>query len=345
MRVLYLGDQDGMSGYRLAALRRRGEEVVTIDPKVYLPTSSFVYKFHWETGYKFLQRHVETEVLRAVDKDRFDVVWVNKGVSISRRLLERLKERTGGVTVSYNNDDPYGGRDGRAWATFLESIPAYDLMVVPRLVNFWEAKSHGANYVLRCFHEIDSEIQAEPKITEEDRQEPEAKVLFIGTYFMGRDAQLKGLKERGIPLTLRGNSWDKAPEWAELKPIWKAAVHGEAYLKQVRMAKVSLCFLSRGNRDLHTTRSNEIPYAGGLLLAERTPEHQEMYVENEEAMFFDSLDECAEKCNMLLADDALREKVRLAGQRRAIKNNHTTDALFDHVFGFLRQQGLLKHQS
>jgi hypothetical protein len=341
MKVLYLGEQGGMSGYRVAALRRRGAEVVTIDPKEFLPKSHLVYKFHWETGFRFLKNHIEAELLKVVGEQRFDVVWVNKGVSISRQLLLRLKESTRAVTVSYNNDDPYGGRDGRAWATFMEAIPAYDLMVIPRLANFWEAKAHGANHVLRCFHEIDGEIQREPTVSEEDRQELSSEILFVGTYFRGRDAQLKGLIDRGVPLTLRGNSWEKAPRWHELKPAWKPAVHGEGYLKLLRQAKVSLCFLSRGNRDLHTTRSNEIPYAGGLLLAERTPEHQEMYVEGEEAMFFDSLEECAEKCKMLLADDALREKIRLAGQQRAIKNNHTTDALFDHVFGFLRQQSLL----
>ena len=74
--------------------------------------------------------------------------------------------------------------------------------------------------------------------------------------------------------------------------------------------------LSHGNRDLHTTRSVEIPYAGGLLCAERTSEHLEMYREDLEAVFWKDVDECVEKCRRLLADGVLRERIRKAGMQR-----------------------------
>ncbi len=74
--------------------------------------------------------------------------------------------------------------------------------------------------------------------------------------------------------------------------------------------------LSKGNRDLHTTRSVEIPYTGGVLCAERTSEHIELYEEGVEAVFWRDVDKCARQCRCLLDDDAWRELVRSAGMAR-----------------------------
>ena len=92
------------------------------------------------------------------------------------------------------------------------------------------------------------------------------------------------------------------------------------YVAAIRGAKVCLGLLSKGNRDLHTTRSMEIPYAGGVLCAERTTEHLALYREDEEAVFWTTAEECAEKCLGLLGDDQSRERIRLAGMAR-VRNN------------------------
>jgi hypothetical protein len=60
----------------------------------------------------------------------------------------------------------------------------------------------------------------------------------------------------------------------------------------------------------------EIPFCGGLLCAERTPEHLELYQDGVEAVFWDNPEECVAHCSRLLADDILREEIRAAGARR-----------------------------
>lgn len=79
--------------------------------------------------------------------------------------------------------------------------------------------------------------------------------------------------------------------------------------------------LSQGNRDLHTRRSVETTYAGGLLCARRTAIHLDMYTENQEAVFWDDADECIDVCKRLLADNEQRENIRKAGYNkvRALK--------------------------
>jgi len=72
---------------------------------------------------------------------------------------------------------------------------------------------------------------------------------------------------------------------------------------------------------LHKRRSVEIPYAGGLLCAERTTEHLAMYNEGVEAVFWANENECITMCKKLLNDDTLRETIREAGMKRVRLNS------------------------
>jgi spore maturation protein CgeB len=111
----------------------------------------------------------------------------------------------------------------------------------------------------------------------------------------------------GLPLSIWGDRWQKAPEWPALAPHWRGPGQDdpEIYARIIQSAKISLGLLSKGNRDRHTTRSFEIPAIGGLLCAERTDEHCQSYKEGVEAVFWDDAEECIEQCRRLLKDDAL----------------------------------------
>lgn len=97
------------------------------------------------------------------------------------------------------------------------------------------------------------------------------------------------------------------------------------------MLKNLLGLLSKGNRDLHTTRSIEIPFLGGLLCAERTVEHVLLYDDKQEAVFWNDAEECALCCNELLDEEPLRIHIAKKGQARAIKNNHLNEPTVEHI--------------
>lgn len=146
-----------------------------------------------------------------------------------------------------------------------------------------------------------------------------SEVAFVGTWMRGerRDVFLRELRKKGVPISIWGARWQSSPLWSELKDVWRGpALSGRDYVAAIQGAKVCLGMLSKGNRDEHTTRSLEIPYANGLLCAERTPEHETLFKNNEQAVFWRDADECAQKCLELLGNDTRRAHIRMAGAHR-----------------------------
>lgn len=56
---------------------------------------------------------------------------------------------------------------------------------------------------------------------------------------------------------------------------------------------------------------------GGVLVAQRTSEHLEMYRDGVEALFWDDAEECAQQCRRVLDDPDLAARLRVAGMARA----------------------------
>jgi hypothetical protein len=322
--ILYLGEERGTSLHRVNALRRLGHNVTVLWPERLLPqTYGITGRWVWHTGGLFLEGIVRRRILDM--GVRADFVIVDHGELIGPGLVEQLKKKFGPV-INYNGDDPYGGRDGSRWRLFLKSIPAYDMLVVPRKENVGEAAAHGARKVMRVFHSADEVAHAPGPLVESARARWASEVSFVGTWMPERGPLMAELVSHGVPLAIYGDRWDRAPEWKALKRHWRgAALVGADYRDAIKYSRICIGLLSKGNRDLHTQRSMEIPYIGSLLCAERTSEHLELYADGEEAVFWSSVAECAERCMALLANEGARDRIAAAGQRRAVKNGHLNE--------------------
>ena len=144
-------------------------------------------------------------------------------------------------------------------------------------------------------------------------------VSFIGTFIPkeNRDKFLLELASKLVPLAIYGNRWRKSSVFSCLEDSYSGTnLSGEAYSRAISSSAVSLGLLSHRNRDLVTTRTFETPACGGLFCAERTSEHQLLYEEGVEAIFWNNAEECAEKCKSVLADSDLNRRVRSFGNKR-----------------------------
>jgi len=166
-----------------------------------------------------------------------------------------------------------------------------------RRPNVQEAIALGARNVMWVWRAADQVAHAPLTPTPEEWRRYASDVSFVGTYFPERGPFLAELLERGVPLSIYGDHWQRAPEWPRLAAHWRgpASRSDRAYALMVQCSKVSLGLLSKGNRDLHTTRSAEVPHLGALFCAERTPEHEALYRDGKEAVFWWDAAECAKQ--------------------------------------------------
>lgn len=320
MKILFFGDDnpDATSYHRYRALQRIGHDVEIYDPAVSFhgKTSGVLPKVHFRTGYRFVQHAVKSWVRQVITRaNGVDVIWVNGGEYFGPRAVKEIKKLERPV-ILYNNDDPTGNRDGRRFDLLKKSISSYDVCVVMRDINVKEYYDLGAKKVISTTMSYDELIHKPFETSSKTPPGLQSEIAFIGTWMRdeNRDEFLLDLIGRGLPVSIWGNRWEKSKFWHILKKNHRgSALKGRDYVRAVQSAKICIGLLSKGNRDEYTTRSFEIPYAGGLLCAERTTKHLEFYEDGEEAYFWKDAEECARICKELLNDSLSRDRVRAKG--------------------------------
>lgn len=342
MKIVYIGDsqESSTSFHRASALVRLGHDVEIFDPYLnlnVLTKNVIVNKFHYITGYQFLQKKIYDWLIDKFSKvSTIDLIWVDGGELFGPRHLSFLKKIAKKV-VLYNIDDPTGNRDKGRFRSLIKSLIYYDLCVVVRNSTFDEIKQMGGKVLLvsRSYDEVaHKEIDSSTNIPEHFISD----VTFIGTWIKNeqRDLFLLQLLNAGINVKVWGDRWEKAKNWNEIRNIYQGpSLKGEEYVMAIKGAKICLGLLSKGNRDLHTTRSLEIPYAGGLLCAQRTIEHTEMFLDNVEAVFWENIDECIKVCQKLLMDSQLNQKIRVNGKTKVLKLGVGNENVCKHILNSL----------
>ena len=327
LSVLYLGPDSGTSRHRRHAFTRLGHHVEQLDPRRLLPRSPWIDRIEWHLSPKPLAALVQRRIAAALHGGKFDIAFVDGGSLVTADAVRVLRRNCARV-VNFNQDDPFGVRDRVRFSVYRKAVPEYDLVVVVRSPNIEEARQLGARHVLHHLCVSDEVAHAPRPLNPEIRAAWQSEVAFIGSWMPERGPFLAELVERGVPLSIFGPGWHKAPEWPRLQAHHRALYLDEDdYAYAVQCAGVLLGMLSKGNRDEHTTRTMEIPMLGGLLCAERTGVHESLYRDGAEAVFWSTAEECARVCHDLLADEPRRSRIAEAGQRRCMANNHTSESL------------------
>ena len=70
-------------------------------------------------------------------------------------------------------------------------------------------------------------------------------------------------------------------------------------------------------------RSFEIPACGAFMCAERTEEHEELFRDRTEAIFFSDPDELRSQITHYLDDEDARTRIAAAGFRAVTQGKHT----------------------
>jgi len=325
--ILYIGDlwRGSTALHRMEALRENGHWVTAIDtyPDALKAKDKRLYvRGIWKLFGPIDWVHANRALEAAFQKNRFDVLWIDKGLSIRPEVLAEIKDRHPECRIAgYSPDDMYNPANQSR--RFLRGLRYYDIYFTTKSYGVEELRSLGCRRVEFIGNAFEPSVHRPMAVTAEDRERLGGAVGFIGQWEKERGESICYLASRGIEVRVWGYSWEHcrgrpAGLRLENRPVW-----GEEYAKALCAFDINLCFLRKGNRDLQTTRSIEIPACGGFMLAERTEEHQDLFEEGKEAEFFSRDEELADKVQYYLSHEEERIRIARAGRERCLRSGYS----------------------
>lgn len=267
--------------------------------------------------------NLNIRILEKVQSFKPDIVFIVKGNNVYPNTLKRIKQNPNIKLISWSVDDMYAWHNRSYYYT--KGLKYYDVVFTTKSYNIEELKQLEAGKVEFLYQAYSKKYHKPCKNCEEVKYKSE--VLFIGFAEKERFEDLNYLAQNGIKIEIFGSGWNKQEFQNHHKNlnITPKDLLGEDYSNAISCSKVSLCFLRKANRDLHTSRSIEIPACGGFMIAERTDEHKSLFEEEKEAVYFDSKEELFEKVKYYLEHEEARKKIVQAGFEQTRKSDYSYD--------------------
>jgi len=337
MKILYVGpDYPGSNGtcWRDAFIEL-GHDVRTVDDERYYaaPASlpgKVVRKLRGRPAEARL-RAANEMIVKESDRFRPDFTFYIKAYFVYPETLEHTRKT--GPNFAYMNDDMFN--PANQTYLFYEAIRRMDCIFTTKSYNVAEFHAADAPRAVYIPNAYDPKIHYPVRLNQQDGAELGGDVGFLGTYRPERADFLSCIANvrRNLRFNVWGDGWYKMgritnlhrwPRWRNLKPcIRGSALWCEQMGKALQANKISLGLLYHKNRDLHTSRSFEIPACRGFMLGERTEEHRLYFEEDKEAVYFSSIEEMIDKIWFYTSHDSIRERIADAGYKRCMRSAAT----------------------
>jgi glycosyltransferase involved in cell wall biosynthesis len=334
LRILYIGpDYPGSNGtcWRNAFVEL-GHDVRTIDENRYVPPPGGLLA---RARKRFTGRppvdHVQSfnrAIVNSAREFRPALTFYIKAYYVLPETLEETRKH--GLNFAYMNDDMF--RPGVRTFTFFENIKRMDCILTTKSFSVREYLAAGAPAAIYIPNAYDPNIHYPAQPSREEFLRYQGDVAFIGYFSPSKADTLAEAARLGSELRLNvwGGRWgnlSRIDHWPENRR-WRAlsrCIRGPELWcgdmgKAILSNRIILGLLCREVRDLHTSRTFEIPACGGFMLAERTEEHRMYFEEDKEAVYFSSTQELIDKIWFYLAHEDLRDRIAEAGYRRCIES-------------------------
>jgi len=333
-KILFVADLNeyGRSLQRYQTLIDLGYSLKGIStvPIPWRPTidSNFFEKITWRLKLPFDATGANRKIKKELKKEKFDIVWIEKGLTIRPATLKFVKKNYPFIKLASCSEDDMFAKHNRTFF-YDGGLSYYDIVFTTKIYNLEELKSLGARRTKLFLDAYDEKLHRPMELLAEDKNRFSCDVCFMGSFETERAMSMLDLAKRGIKIVVWGNDWGP---WVGKHPnliIKNEHLYSKDYVKAINATKINLCYLRKINRDEITSRSVEIPACGGFMIAERTKRHLEFFKEGEEAIFFSTQDELFNLIKKYLSDNEARKKIAEAGRKRVEQEeyNHRTQLI------------------
>jgi hypothetical protein len=269
---------------------------------------------------------VNRRLIAEAERQRVDLVWIEKGLALRPSVLRAVRSlRPHAVLACYSEDDMAARHNQSRY--YRQCLPLYDVVFTTKSYNCAAAElpSLGARRVVFVDKAYDRHRHRPVAVSQSDREAFGSDVGFVGSYEASRAAKIERLGESGLEVRVWGNGWRAHRFRSTNIRVEHRPIYGDDYVRALCATTINLCFLRKANRDLQTDRSMEIPACAAFMLAERTSEHQRLFAEDVEAVYFDieDDDELVMKARHYLAASQERESIASAGRRRCLASGYS----------------------
>lgn len=326
LRIVFHGNAfyGSTSVQRAEAFRQLGHAVTFVPKNGGLERETTLYRrLRFRLGYPCEVSDENRRLVEAVRATRPKVVWIEKSLTIWPETLRLIKKELPPESrlVWFSADDMMNPRNQSAY--WRQGLKLYDIHVTTKTPNVDELAHLGAKGIVFMPKSFDPQTHRPLELSVQDQQRFASDVAFVGGYEHERGESIEFLASLGIPVRVWGPGWPRLGSRYPSLRIEGQPAFGEDYAKVINAAKVMLCFLRKVNRDRQTARSIEIPACGTFMLAERTEEHQALFQEGVEAVYFGSDEEMGAKVRYYLASKSERVRIAQAGRRRCFESGYS----------------------
>jgi len=323
------------SGYRLRSLQRLGQDVIPFDVTKYRPSSQYLSALAFRVPVGPVIHRINRDLLQMVRHHKPDVVFFDRPIQFTPQTILAVQQ-AGATTVYFNQDNPFGPRGDYGWYQLHRSFRLFDLHCAIRNTDVIRLRRWGLRWV-RITLSFEPTIHFPPFQEWSDQQRPRF-VSYVGSPYEDRPEFLRRLyEEQSVPIEIAGSD-----RWKRFLPPQKYSrcVHYDElrdsdYRAAIWRSRINLAFLTRLNEEDIAHKSVEIAACQGFLMAVRCEGHQAIFEEDKEAVFFSSVEECADKCRFYLDRPDLREAIARRGRERVVRSGYDNDTQMARILNCL----------
>ena len=255
------------------------------------------------------------EVVEGCAEARPKLLIATGAAPLTRSALRRLRGM-GIACFNYSTDDPWNKATRASW--HLRALPEYDVVFTTRSANLDCFRNIGVADVRYLPFGYDDELFPAPP---EPCLIPSYDVLFVGGADKDRISFVTQFLKSRLSVALVGGYWRRCPA---TRPYALGRQPPETVARLTASSRINLCLVRRANRDGHVMRSFEIAALGGVMLAEDTAEHRQIFGPDGQAVvYFRTPEDAVVRAGALLADEAERARLSTAARRCVLAGAHT----------------------